>query len=227
MSFDCKAEVERILELYYRDTSRLLALALARFDRFPSGVLNELRAAMTHMARAIHGSNLSDEQRSAQCKKAATHVDRATIDCLKVLVIVAFQDIHQRISARQKWFPLSSQEMRLYDEIVDLREQISVRETREGDSGKTRVEYMGLYVKLQDYHKSLSDGDGHFSLAAFKYVLGRVDRSAVMWGLVFLVVGWLLGQWGPRLPEAPWQHAAKPSITSSSGTTVVPSPPTP
>jgi len=216
MSDDCDDEIRAVIKTYHEHTSRLLALALARFDRFPRGVLNELRSAMTHMARAAHASSLPIEARKEECKKAATHVERATIDCLKVLVIVGAREVREEIRTRRRHFPLSDEVIQAWRDIRELRDRIQVREAQEGDAAQIRLEYMQLFLKIQALQKTLDEGDGRHPLAGFSRFLRGLARSNVLWGLLFTVIGlvggYVLAQWGPPIPKPSWLSAiARPS----------------
>lgn len=76
-----------VLRYYREDLADLVALAVVRSEAFPKQILNEIRAAFTHLARADNPT-LSQKDRESEIDSSGRHLLRATMDCLKVVIIM-------------------------------------------------------------------------------------------------------------------------------------------
>ena len=83
-----EGEFSRVLSHYY-------AAGVAYSSRHPSNINNELRNALTHMARALTADNM--EAAKKDMAAAGRHIERFKRDCLKVAVIFAGQNVSQMI----------------------------------------------------------------------------------------------------------------------------------
>ncbi len=144
MDTEKKLSIEYVLEYYRVELVPALAAALAIDDKFPEEVLNEIRAAFTHVAAA--SAHSSDEARQKKELDAAhRHVRRSCVDCYKVIIQVLAQKSEKAIEALTYDVNLPTQ---VYQQMSSLRNERMRLSAGEGDRS--------LYDAVEDY-KALAD----------------------------------------------------------------------
>ena len=76
--------LEELFRAYSEQVKPLLILVEARLEKFPIGILNEVRATHDHIARTFEPS-AKPEDRVKEIESAARHIQRTMLDAYKVL----------------------------------------------------------------------------------------------------------------------------------------------
>ena len=79
---------------YYDQLRPFIAYVEAKTERFPIGILNEVRALYDHSAR-LYLQDMSPENRKEELNKAQRHISRAKLDCYKVLCARGEEEIEE------------------------------------------------------------------------------------------------------------------------------------
>ena len=90
-------EIVKIFAKYREVLKPLIAEIEALNQRFPVGVLNEIRSCFDHIARYYAGSSDADEN----VRRASGHISRAIFDSYKFLIVV-FHDQIENFLARNR-----------------------------------------------------------------------------------------------------------------------------
>ena len=85
MEIDKISTIDGLYEAYYENLKALLVLVESELEKFPEGILNEIRSLYDHTARASLSKN--PEDRSKEIESARRHIVRALLDCYKVVCI--------------------------------------------------------------------------------------------------------------------------------------------
>lgn len=142
---------------HYRDqTTRHLAAAVAEADEFPSEILNEVRGAFTHLAKA-DGFTPTSPSYLSEVRSASRHLKRASLDSLKLSILSVVKKIEERIDALEAVgfiLPESA-----YSEIRVLKQRrMALLHTESSHPSTTSVaDIESLYVDLSGYSSSLTD----------------------------------------------------------------------
>jgi hypothetical protein len=89
-------ETGDILTRYNTHVTKHLSAALTEVDVFPSEILNELRGAFTHLAKAHSlGAGTGGYYEENGC--AMRHLKRASLDCLKISILAAAERLQKQI----------------------------------------------------------------------------------------------------------------------------------
>lgn len=77
--------VEDVLHYYHTEVVKAVAISYAVANQFPLEILNEIRASMTHLAKA---SALGKEHADFQSEVSAAwrHLKRTCLDCFKLSI---------------------------------------------------------------------------------------------------------------------------------------------
>lgn len=89
-------QVKNVLFHFDQNFTKYLAATIGLTEKLPEEVNNQIRNAMTHLARAQVAptqSALGDE-----VSKAKSHIDRANRDCLKASIIVAREKLDNLVA---------------------------------------------------------------------------------------------------------------------------------
>jgi vacuolar-type H+-ATPase subunit I/STV1 len=144
-----------VLRYYREKLVPALAAALAVDDKFPEEVLNELRAAMTHLAAADYNGR-DKQKREYELKAALRHVRRACLDCLKVCVQVLSSKSEVAIESLTEDLQLPDDVYKKMSSLRQLRKQLSAKE---GERSLEDVveEYETLANKYDEFYASLDE----------------------------------------------------------------------
>lgn len=99
--FSFSKESHLIFEDYLGTVQKLLIEVEVVTGKFPVQVLNEIRSAFTHLARASRDQGTLPASALEECQKAQPHIKRARLDCYKALciayddAIVSFESEHK------------------------------------------------------------------------------------------------------------------------------------
>ena len=92
--------IQNLLDNFYKEYNTklkpILALLEAEIQQFPINILNEVRAIHDHIART-YGDDLDLKQKEKQIELALRHINRAILDCYKIVVAVKDENIRKII----------------------------------------------------------------------------------------------------------------------------------
>ena len=149
--FDTRS-IEDVLSYYGAEVVPALATALFHDDEFPDEILNEIRAAFTHLSRA--NSLQAGFDRQAEIDAALRHLKRTVLDCLKDAIALMARDTETLIATLSRDMRLPASNYRRTGEIREKREALSISE---GQRPTTHAieSYKKLYADILDLHKTL------------------------------------------------------------------------
>lgn len=207
MSFDTDSAIRELLRLYHEQAAKLLAISVADFDRFPVGVLNEIRAAFTHMARAATVANLTDDQREFECNEARGHLNRVSLDAIKIMVLARWESIDSFQRSVEPVHPLTTEEYRRLHALREERKGIALSELNHIGLSELLANYIAHFEAATEFHKSLL---ANASYAQTRAVAKRIRRDqatnfwlAFWFCLIGVAAGFFLAEWIdlPPFPE--------------------------
>lgn len=144
--------ISDVLDYYLKQVSRLVTAVQVTSGRFPEPIHNEIRSAMTHLARA-NALPQEAEQHREEVVRATRHLERVRLDCYKILVIVSADKCDKeiiRVSAIVG--ALDGELIRATEQLKQDRIALGVTEA-EGDLTTTLRKYddlVGSYRTLMD-----------------------------------------------------------------------------
>lgn len=84
-----------VISFFHQDFSSYYASTIAIVEKLPDQINNEIRNAMSHLARANASDNIATIQ--LECDRARAHIERANRDCLKCSIITLRKKIHRQV----------------------------------------------------------------------------------------------------------------------------------
>ncbi|MBC7908834.1 MAG: hypothetical protein H7Y60_19075 [Rhodospirillaceae bacterium] len=111
------SEIGGALAYYGDNLTQYLAAAVSEIDQLPIEVLNEVRGAFTHLAKA-HKSGADTEDYKSEVNSAYRHLKRASLDCLKLAIMACAERVERRLNALNDNFVLPQE---AYDRVAELR----------------------------------------------------------------------------------------------------------
>lgn len=113
------ASIEDVLTYYSEEVVPALASANTIGGEFPEEVLNEIRNAMTHIARANHLSKSGENSKVAdEIKAAGRHLKRTVLDSLKVTIVNLSEQCDAAIRSLENDIQLPNN---IHAQISDIR----------------------------------------------------------------------------------------------------------
>lgn len=175
-----------VLEYYHQHVVPSVSAALIFFGKFPKEILNEIRNAFTHIARAnaMMGQGTVPEAEK-ELEAAIRHLRRVCLDCLKIAILTVAKQTERAIRSLSGEMHLPND---VYSVSSNLRRQRHALSTHEGQEPPQQVieELTGL---LDDYDKFYASLDKHYAGGH-----ATVRRWARRWrAFIGLVVGFILG----------------------------------
>lgn len=185
------------LRYYSEEVADLVALAVVLSERFPEEILNEIRAAFTHLARSETCS--CSTQRVRELQSTGRHLHRVSLDCLKVGIILTAKTVDGMMRALTEGARLPEPVYKKADDLrrkrqVLLRNEIShptdtlVSTLRElfDEFDEFRVE---LQTQYNGYHSELVEIERSRQRkreirAAFLVGIGSSAFVAIIWEIV-------------------------------------------
>jgi hypothetical protein len=155
-----EAYIYKFLQADFFDTlSRYYAEGVAYSSKHPQNINNELRNALTHLARALNAPNMKDAQENMD--SAGRHIERFKRDCLKVAVIYSGKDTNDLINHAYRRFKdidptLTVESSRIVrrrvsvtvKEAIGIEASVPAWEALALDIGKLRERVIALYPSL-------------------------------------------------------------------------------
>lgn len=175
--------IQSLLEYYHNEAVPALAAALTIDDEFPEEVLNEIRAAFTHLAAAQ--VNASDKEKvEYELAAARRHIRRVCLDCLKVCIFSLAQKSERAIDALTDDIQLPSN---VYKEMSRLRNQRKRLAALEGERKieDAIAEYKALFNEHDKFYVSLDENFAGDSAELRRRARRRRDYWG--WGIAFVI----------------------------------------
>ncbi|MBP3358443.1 MAG: hypothetical protein J6K91_05975 [Opitutales bacterium] len=147
-----KCNVSLLYEEYNTVIKPLIASIEAKSERFHAQILNEIRAVHDHIARCYLGKD--DQFNQKQFDKARSHNERLVLDCLKMLNMLAKEQM-QEIESKTRLEQIDSGKFyikycQLADEAEKLTEKAKIKESID------KYEAINLFQKASvSYNKIL------------------------------------------------------------------------
>jgi len=177
------------LSLYYAE-------GVAYSSKHPENINNELRNALTHLARALNAQEMDEAQFNMDA--ASRHIERFKRDCLKVAVVYSGRDLNGLISRAYRRFRgvdpnVTVEASKLVRRRVGaaLKEAIGIEqstptwEALARDIGKLRERVYDLYPSL-DSSNHLIPLWAYQSWDIFKSITGAIG-AAVIAGILLMI----------------------------------------
>ncbi len=125
-------EIVRVLSFYDGSLTPALALVISESERLPEELNNQVRNAFTHLVRILAAQ--SEKIATSEADKSIGHLDRATRDCIKIVIIQSSQQLSDNIiDAKYFGGSITPEIQAEHREILSKRRQIYVDETK-GDN---------------------------------------------------------------------------------------------
>ena len=171
MSSEAQHSLQSISDYYLNDVTDALALAYKACEKFPIEVLNEVRSAFTHVARA-QASDGDNEAFESELSKARSHLLRCNLDCAKLclLNIAGKLDDDMEALVHSTEFPRTIKEEA--DALRNRRHDVSVREAIAADDQVVEI-YWELVRDYNDFRDELVTEYGKFYVDATKEGLAQ------------------------------------------------------
>ena len=87
-------DINKLYQEYLDILKPLIATIEGKYEIFPEGILNEIRALYDHIAR-LSILEMSEDIKNEEFKKAIRHIHRAKLDCYKILCTMGEISIEQ------------------------------------------------------------------------------------------------------------------------------------
>lgn len=94
-----------ILYLSYLNIKPLIAEIEVRYEKFPTPILNEIRAFNDHIAQC-YLEDMSSDKIEHEIKRAGGHIERVALDCYKFLNVEFHKNTIRRFNRRTKGIDL-------------------------------------------------------------------------------------------------------------------------
>lgn len=121
LSSDDKPTCEDVLKYYNNSVVDKISVAATTVSAFPVEVLNEIRAAFTHTAKAHIEKSVNADTFHEENRCALRHLKRVSLDCLKLSLLSVAQKLEKDVSAIEQdgvLFPKN-----IYEQIHSLRDR--------------------------------------------------------------------------------------------------------
>lgn len=142
----------------YRNVIKpLLAEIEANYQKFPTALLNEIRAFNDHISRCYY-QNTSEEEISKQLEKARSHIDRMILDCYKYLNVY-YSDKIKKIEKQIKNIDITSIDNgEFYINYSKLKQEaINKVKVAKKEENKTKINSFQNYEQSYNAYTELDD----------------------------------------------------------------------
>ena len=173
-------------------------------DRFPSEILNEIRAVFTHLSKYNLTDNISNKERNLS--KAEGHIKRSKLDCYK-FICTAYEDEYSKFDKRYKNIDLSfTDNGEFLPKLLEARKNakdllLNARKTDssiDSDDETNTVEayekYEKAFVAYSLVYNLINDSYKKFENLKRKAVTKNIISIAIgIIGLIIGIVGIIIG----------------------------------
>lgn len=204
------------LKFYHEYTADAITVStLEEGDKVRPHLLTEVRAAFTHIAKAMCSDEDDADQKLAQLGDARDHLIRAALDGYKIAIVVRFLKVTKHIKAVEKFTVLGRDIQQEYDACEAARQKCGLTENVQITGNPTVQDYASLYARIYELHELVSarmPENTHKNLAA----VARLRAIYSTWSGwfasgFFCLVGFFLAifwQWATE----PTAHSDAPAI---------------
>jgi len=151
-----------VYDYYMNEVVPALGAAIVLDDKFPEDVLNEIRSAMTHVARSHFSED--DTYKQEQLKAALNHLRRVCLDCLKIAILVQSEKVEQIIKGLSETLRLPDHYYRRFENIKNKRIQVMKDESVDSNQ-KIVNDYKNILNEIDLTYEELSNEFGGESAA--------------------------------------------------------------
>lgn len=181
-------ETTDVLRFYNNTVTRHVAAAVIVSGAFPSEILNEIRAAFTHVAKGVVLEAGSPDYYDENIN-AMRHLKRVCLDCLKISILLVAERVDKDIDVLTNYTKLPQSEYAQAEELQKMRLAILHDEA----SAPSRISVDGLAELLVKYDAFLKhlrmEYGGHYAQASER----KAQRNQQFWAMIGLSGGFVLG----------------------------------
>lgn len=165
------ADVEAVLAYYNDHVADSLALAYSVADLFPIEILNEVRNAVGHLARAAAG-NLPTPARAEQCLQARRHLLRVRLDCAKLCQLTEFERLDEDLEVLHTNVRIPTSLSARAEDLKNRRRVLMGREALE-PSDHLVDDFLEIFRDVVGFRAELRDEYGDLVVAGYRKALDR------------------------------------------------------
>jgi hypothetical protein len=180
-----------VLTYYNENTARYVAVAMVTAGYFPEEILNEVRAAFTHVAKA-NALDPADPECFEENRNALRHLKRVCLDCLKVSILFDAERVDTDLDHLTGHTRLPQAVYREAEELKKERMRILGHEASHPTNG-TIGELFGLFEKYDEFSSRLRKEYGGYYGEAIEKKARRQQRNYMIGGAI---VGMIFGIFG-------------------------------
>lgn len=189
--------IRDIYKTYIEDISLLILQYEVLSVDFPIGIINEIRAVFTHLAKY----NLSDDasEKEINLSKAEGHIKRAKLDCYKYTWLF-FEDEYSKFDIKYKDVDLSSvEDGKFLPKLLEARKNakhlllearktdLSIDSDDETKTNESYEKYEKAYVAYLSIHKLITDSDTNCENAKRKAI--TKNKKSTIFGIIGIAIG--------------------------------------
>lgn len=185
-SFDPQSspDIEYVLSVYNTRVAEFVAMTMVVADLFPKEILNEIRSSFTHLAKASALEYKSKEYLD-ETKNALRHLKRASLDCLKVSILVMAEKTEHNLDGLTSCLLIPENVLKAAAKLRAQRKEILGKEAAH-PSSDTIDKLEALFLEYDDFNsKILSEYGGERVKAT--------ERRARRKQILGTSIGFLLG----------------------------------
>lgn len=178
---DCS--IAEVLAHYHAKVTKHLSVAMMEADQFPQEILNEIRGAFTHLAKA-NSFEAGSQLYHAETRSAMRHLKRASLDSLKIAVMATAERLEHRILVLSETVRLPHTLYATTETLRDERLRLLNSESSHPSIGLVD-DIERLYLSYEGLAKQLrNEYDGAYAEVHTKRAKRAEDRAAFR-GFVF------------------------------------------
>jgi hypothetical protein len=189
--------IRDIYKTYIEDISLLILQYEVLSVGFPIGIINEIRAVFTHLAK----HNLSDDasEKEINLSKAEGHIKRAKLDCYKYIWSF-FEDEYSKFDKTYKDVDLSLvEDGKFLLKLIKARENakhlllearktdLSIDSDDETKTNESYEKYEKAYVAYSSMHKLINDSSAKCESLKRKAV--TKNKKSTIFGIIGIAIG--------------------------------------
>ena len=169
-------------------------------DRFPSEILNEIRAVFTHLSKYNLTDNASTKEKNLS--KAEGHIKRSKLDCYK-FICTAYEDEYSKFDKSYENTDLSfvdngeflpklleARKNAKYLLLEARKTDLSIDSDEETNTDEAYKKYEKAFVAYSSVHSLINDS--YKNLENLKRKAVTKNRITI----AFAIIGWIIGIFG-------------------------------
>ncbi|MBF0304737.1 MAG: hypothetical protein HQL41_03680 [Alphaproteobacteria bacterium] len=172
-----------MLRYYNVRVTSCLTAAITESEKFPTEILNETRAALTHLAKA-ESLGRGTEPYFEENKAALRHLKRACLDCLKVAIVFSAEKVEKHLDFATNYVRLPEKVYIEAERLKAARRSILHSESSH-PSINTVDDLERLYVDIANLlHQLRTDYDGAY-VEVINQKIAAKERRGILLGFYF------------------------------------------